>query len=133
MEIIINSNSGNINASLWDIPGSKKVLIVAPGIGVTRYFYRKFAEYFSNLNYSVITFDYVGLNSNDKLTDDVYLEDWGKKAIYSVVQFCNERYRGHQLFLVGHSIAGQLFPLADNCNDISSSCFVTSQNVSFQN
>ncbi len=135
MNVIINENERFIHATIWEQTGSGRVLIIAPAIGVSRHFYRKFAEYFSNLNYSVITFDYPGMGQMGNASKEIshHLMDWGKKDIRSIINFCKRRYVGQQLYFVGHSIAGQLFPLADNCNAISSACFIASQNASNTN
>ncbi len=135
MDLIIKATNSNINCTIWEQPLSTKVMIIAPAIGVSRHFYRKFAEYYSNMGYTVLTFDYTGIISDEGITDEfeIALKDWGERDIYSVINYCYQTFEGKLLYFVGHSISGQLFPMAANCNLVTSSCFVASQNASLLN
>jgi predicted alpha/beta hydrolase len=135
MDIKITCNERQVNCTVWDHPNSKKVLIIAPAMGVARRFYNAIALYFFNLSYSVISFDYYGMLDHKKIRKqtEIRLSDWGFKDIDSVIAHANKHFPGQELFFLGHSIAGQLFPLASTNVKIKAAFLVASQNVAKRN
>ena len=61
------------------------------------------------------------------------LTDWGYLDTYAVIDHTLQNYPGQDIFFLGHSIAGQLFPLAANSSGIKAAFFVASQNASEKN
>ncbi|MEM7373690.1 MAG: alpha/beta fold hydrolase [Bacteroidota bacterium] len=78
--------------------------------------------------------DYYGMLEYDKYGQaDIRLCDWGFRDMTSVIEYACQEFPDHTRHFLGHSIAGQVFPLAENSNKISSACLVASQNVSKKN
>lgn len=134
VDIRIRKNSREVNCTIWNNPNSTKVLIVSPAIGVSRRFYKAIATYFFNLKYSVISFDYYGMIDRKNLREEkIRLCDWGFKDIDSIIEYATKQFPKQELYFLGHSIAGQVFPLAKRSNTIKAAFFVASQNVSNTN
>ncbi|MEM7375550.1 MAG: hypothetical protein AAF587_43555 [Bacteroidota bacterium] len=132
--VTITEDKRAVNCTVWNHPNSKKVMIIAPAMGVARRFYDTIATHFSQLSYSVISFDYYGMLEYEQHDQaDIRLCDWGFRDMNSVIEYACQEFPDHTRHFLGHSIAGQVFPLAENSNKISSACLVASQNVSKNN
>lgn len=132
--VAITEDKRAVHCTVWDNPDSNKLMIIAPAMGVARRFYDRIAAHFSQLSYSVVSFDYYGMLDYDTYGQaDIRLCDWGFRDLHAVIEYASQRFPDHTLHFLGHSIAGQVFPLAENSNKISSACLVASQNVSQKN
>ncbi|MGW9685093.1 alpha/beta hydrolase family protein [Flagellimonas sp. 2504JD1-5] len=130
----IRKDNREVNCTIWNNPNCTKVLIIAPAIGVSRRFYKTIATYFFDLSYSVISLDYYGMVRHKKLEEEkISLCDWGFKDIDSIITYATKKFPKQELYFLGHSIAGQVFPLAKSSNAIKAAFFVASQNVSSSN
>ena len=133
-DVRIEGKNRVVNGTVWNDPASKRVLIIAPAMGVARRFYNTIARYFFNLSYTVISFDYYGmLEHKIKEGPKPRLSDWGVKDINSVIGYATEQFPKQELYFLGHSIAGQVFPLAKKSNKIKAAFLVASQNASNKN
>lgn len=134
MDICINGKERVVDCTIWNHSESTRVLIIAPAIGVSRRFYRTIATYFYSLSYSVISLDYYGMVEHKHPGEEkLSLSDWGCKDIDSVIGYANEQFPDQELYFLGHSIAGQIFPLAERSSKIKAAFLVASQNVSQTN
>ena len=111
---------------------NRGVLIIAPAMGVVKSFYRHIAAYFSKNGFNVLSFDYLGIGDSSKVNDHkkCTLRNWGFRDLATVIDYCSQRFTDQSIYLLGHSISGQVFPFAKNKNKIKSAYFVASQNVS---
>ncbi|WP_353779699.1 hypothetical protein [Winogradskyella sp. 3972H.M.0a.05] len=135
MDIKIVNKSREINCTvLWN-PKSTKVLIIGSAIGVSRNFYRDIANYYFDLSYSVICFDYYAMVNHKQAPKHCKqkISDWGRKDMNSVIDFAKRKFPEDDLYFLGHSIAGQLFPLAEKSCEIKAAYLIASQNVSNKN
>lgn len=128
----IGTGKRAIRTTLYLPEVSQKVLIVAPAMGVNQHFYKTIAEHFAHCSYTVITFDYYGMihTSDNKYDCGIALEDFGKKDIQEVILYAKRKFPEQQLFFLGHSLAGQVFPLSQVANEVSAAFLVASQSVS---
>ncbi len=135
MNIKLKKENRNVNCAIWNNSQSNDVLIIAPGIAISGWHYRAMADYFFNKCYSVIIFDYFGMIHSKKtsLINTIKLCDWGRKDINMVIAYALKEFPGQKLFFLGHSIAGQLFPLAKNSSKVTAAFLVASQNLSQRN
>lgn len=105
------------------------LIVVSSAAGATQRYYRKFAQYVShNFDFDVLTFDYRGVGESLKhqiRQDQSYMSDWGSKDLNIAILWGRQYYE--KVFLVGHSVAGQVFPKAENAKFISAAYFVCSQ------
>lgn len=108
---------------------SPHLIILGPATGAPQHYYRKFAEFASgNFEFDAVTFDYRGVG--DSLTgpikkDKSRMSDWGQYDLKAIIDWADKRY--DKIFLLGHSVSGQLFPKAENRDRISAAYFVGSQ------
>ncbi|MCG8566260.1 MAG: alpha/beta fold hydrolase [Desulfobacterales bacterium] len=117
---VVCSDGYSISTQLYDPRAdmSRGGLILANALGVPQGFYRATARYFSGLGFRVTTFDYRGTGAS--LAGDpstLRLEDWGLKDLDAVIARAQER--DEKVFVMGHSVGGQLCPLAPRSRDLS--------------
>jgi predicted alpha/beta hydrolase len=107
---------------------SKGVLVIAPALGVPRKIYRVFAEHCSDQGYAVICFDYRGSfpSANMKLHNQFQLQDWGCLDLNAALGYAKSLPGGDSIFLLGHSIGGQVAGLAKNLSDVKALVCVAS-------
>lgn len=118
------------NAVIYWVPNSTNVVLIAPALGTGYSFYRPIAEHFTKQGFSVVLFEYKKMfyeGGLHKYRGVPSIELFGKSDIKKMIALCEERFPDQQLFLLGHSIAGQVFPLADNANKLMAACIVSSQ------
>ncbi len=97
------------------------IVIICGAFGVSRRFYDKFAKFLNKNNFSAITFDYRG--TGDSCFDQDYkklkLEDWGIQDINALIKYAGTQDSAKKVFLLGHSVGGQLFCLSKNCKKLT--------------
>ncbi len=113
---IFTQNSGNEHG----------VVIISNAFGITRSFYKQFAKFLSHNNFIVLTFDFRGTGDSKSGIDskELRLEDWGRKDIHTAIEYANSITDSNKIYLVGHSVAGQLFCLAQNCEILAGAIVV---------
>ncbi|MEP1035051.1 alpha/beta fold hydrolase [Ekhidna sp.] len=129
-EVEIESGVGVITATIYDSIDPNTVLVIASATGVKQSFYKKFAEYLSSQNVTVITFDYYGIGlslkgSIKKLTNDA--EGWGAEDLESVIDYALNNFVGYKKSLLGHSIGGQLVGLSKSSTKMDKIVLVAAQ------
>lgn len=124
----------SINATLFK--GEKKsphLIIMGPATGAPQYYYKDFAVYASKYrDFDVITFDYRGIGKSLKVPlkeCKATMSDWGESDLKAVIDWSDKKY--NKIFLLGHSVSGQLFPKAKNHQRINAAYFVGSQSAYF--
>ena len=111
---------------------SHDLVIIGPAMGVPQNYYRPFAKYIAEeRGVNALIFDYRGVG--DSLNTDVTeceanLSDWGYKDLKAVIDWGWDA--GYNLYLVGHSITGQLLPFTGAAAKLSAAYFVGSQTAS---
>jgi predicted alpha/beta hydrolase len=123
-EIIIGDNGRRMKMTVWSNSTHNRVLLVAPGIGVGRRFYTSIATFFHAQDYNVLVFDYA-----EAMSDEDRLVDWGIRDITRAIDYATTTFSGQDIFFLGHSMAGQVLPLATNANRIKAAMLIASQNV----
>ena len=112
-----------IPVTIWQHHSNVRVLIIAPAIGVSRFFYKHIAKYFHNRAYNVVTFDY------PLKGDNLRLADWGIQDMTTVFKYVRDRFSCQSMYFLGHSMAGQLLPLAANHHYLEAAYLVATQNI----
>lgn len=122
----------NISATLYQHQHkSAHLIILGPATGAPQYYYKSFAQFASeNFEFDALTFDYRGigksLTSSLKKTK-ANISDWGRQDLKAIIQWANQRY--DKVFLLGHSITGQVFPFAENNARVTACYYVASQSA----
>ncbi|MEQ8473390.1 MAG: hypothetical protein RIC35_19490 [Marinoscillum sp.] len=127
---VITQDQSTICATLYK--GEERgthLIIVGPAAGAPQYYYSRFSEYASSYkDFDVVTFDYQGIGKSlDESVIDcqVKMSDWGEQDLESIINWADSKYA--KIFLIGHSVAGQVFPKAKSNSRISAAYFVGSQ------
>lgn len=106
-----------LGATVFEPAQPQRALIVASATGVRRERYRKFARFFAELGWSVVTFDYRGIGDSRSgaLHGVPYtMSDWGSKDIAGVIAWIEKQWAPSRLVVAAHSVGGQVLPFAPN-------------------
>jgi predicted alpha/beta hydrolase len=98
--------------------GSGKVIVISPATGVKKELYDQFAKFLASTGHRVIIFDYRGIGgsvSGGVRDSKVCLSEWGSKDLSGVLAWVAEHYNQDGMYLVGHSLGGEIIGLASNC------------------
>lgn len=89
-------------------------VVFGSALAVPRRFYGRFAEYLAGRGYGSLTLDYRGVDGSgpEVAPGDVVLEHWGERDLDAAVRAARAELGVDRVFLVGHSLGGQLAGLA---------------------
>lgn len=122
-----------VAATLFEtLTPSNELIIIAPATAATQLYYKSYARHIAQeKGMHVLTFDYRGVGeslSGDVKDFDAQMSDWGFQDLKAVIDWAyKEKYT---IYLLGHSIAGQLFPFTQSAQKVCASYFVGSQTAS---
>jgi predicted alpha/beta hydrolase len=107
-----------------------RVVVIAGAIAVRRSFYDRFARFLASKGPRVVTFDYRGVG--DSLHGDVRsqtggLREWGERDLAAVLDYALTLSTTPDLFVVAHSVGGQLVGLADNNRCVAAILAISAQ------
>ncbi len=101
---------------LPDETRQRDVTVILCSAMVTRQrFYSRFADYLADHGFRVITFDNRGTGESlaaETRTWGHLLRDWGERDIPAVIAWAKESRPADRLFVVGHSMGGQVVALS---------------------
>ncbi|MFN8354846.1 MAG: alpha/beta fold hydrolase [Spirosomataceae bacterium] len=109
---------------------SSKVVLICSATGVKQQYYEAFSIWLSTQGYTAITFDYqgFGLSLNGSINaSKVTALQTGQHDLETVIQYIQREFRPQHLFLIGHSIGGQIIGLPASAPDISGVLLVAAQ------
>ena len=93
----------------------KKVIIVAPGVGLTHEYYDLFAYFLQQQGFAVVTFDYRGMGKSapEKLSGyEASMHQWAVQDINAVLLYVKQNYSGQEIIYIGHCMGGEIIGLA---------------------
>ncbi len=105
----------SLPATLHASANPRATLVMAPGLGIPRRFYDKFAAYLAQRGVTALTFDYRGVGEAEGSTAAdavVDMEQWGRLDIAAALDWGLRNFPTLPLFHAGHSAGGQLVGLA---------------------
>ncbi len=108
------------------------LVIIAAATAVQRSYYGKFAQFLSQNGFHALTFDYCGIDGSRPASLKGFraeMHEWGELDFAGVIHWSKEVLAPPQIFFVGHSVAGQIFPFAENNHHVSAAYFVASQSA----
>ena len=122
-----------LHANLYrpNIPNDKAV-IIGGAMGIPQRFYRHYATYLAEQGFVVLTFDFRGIgdSKNGNLWGfQATLLDWGAEDMQAVCAWVMKQYPAHQVYLIAHSISGQLAGLMRHVGRLSGIMGVAAQNI----
>lgn len=106
------------------------VLIINPAIGVKRRMYHQFAAYMAGQGMTVVLYNYRGMEDRlDMLKSDslVNAESWGSLDQSAVIDWIHSELQPNKLWLMGHSLGGQIPGFARNLNLVDGLILVAAQ------
>ncbi|MCI0691802.1 alpha/beta fold hydrolase [candidate division KSB1 bacterium] len=106
--------------------------IIAAATAVQRSYYEKFAQFLAQNGFHALTFDYRGIGSSRPENHKGFhaeMHEWGALDLAGVIDWITAVVAPSQILLVGHSVAGQIFPFAKNNHRVSAAYFVASQSA----
>lgn len=105
-------------------------VIVSSATAVPRRFYRHFAAELAGAGYVVISYDYRGIGDSAPASlrgFEAQTRDWGMLDMAGVIDWAAEEFVAPGLFLVGHSVGGQVAGLLDNADKVAGMVTVSAQ------
>ena len=116
-----------------DTPNANCV-IIASATGVKKSYYNHFAKFLCSQHYSVFTFDYSGIDESQsgplsKLNTTA--SNWAENDFESVVKYVKGKNPNSKLFIITHSIGGQLIGLVPSNDLFDGIIMVASQSGSW--
>jgi predicted alpha/beta hydrolase len=109
---------------------SGKLVLINSATGVPRRFYRHFAAALTEACYTVVTYDYRGVGDSrpQSLRGLVArVRDWVTLDMAGLVDWVADLHKPRKLFLVGHSVGGQLAGMLDNSGRIDGMLTISAQ------
>jgi predicted alpha/beta hydrolase len=106
------------------------LVIVNSATGVPRQFYRRYAEYLRQEGFAVLLFDYRGIGDSrpaDLRSFPAKMSDWGIYDIPGVLDWAASECDSLPKLMIGHSVGGQMFGIADNNHTASAMLLIGSQ------
>ncbi|MCB0279164.1 MAG: alpha/beta fold hydrolase [Calditrichaeota bacterium] len=131
MEQIETEDGERLATTIYEQDTDNRVLLIVAAVGVPRSYYRYIAQFFQDRHYSVLCFDYRGIGDSKPVhnSNRCSMQNWGHYDLEAAITFCQQRFSGKAIYVLGHSIAGQLLPLAESKHLVKRAYFVASQNV----
>jgi predicted alpha/beta hydrolase len=102
---------------LADVAASAPVTVIAPGAGIPRRFYARFAAYLAAAGTTAIAFDYREIGGSRRGTlrgSKVRMRDWCLLDVPGLLAWVDRNYPGRPIHWVGHSMGGFATGLAHN-------------------
>ena len=108
----------------------KGTVIINAATAVHRRFYRHFAGALANAGYDAITYDYRGIGGSRPESLRGFAAnaiDWGLLDMAGVVDWVRQEQGAERVFLVGHSIGGQVAGMLPNQDAVDGMLTVSAQ------
>ena len=100
--------------------------VIAPAMGVPQAFYARFAGWLATRGIDALTFDYRGIGASRLISQrgrEVTLLDWGRADLEAVLRHAVTP-SDRPVFLIGHSMGGQLAGLAPSSERLAAFVFI---------
>jgi predicted alpha/beta hydrolase len=109
---------------------SRRTVVINPAIAVPGRFYRHFAAGLAEAGYTALTWDYrgVGASKTGSLRGfSATVRDWIFQDMAGVVDWVAAELGPRRIYLVGHSLGGQVAGLLDNADQIDGMATMSAQ------
>jgi predicted alpha/beta hydrolase len=94
---------------------NKKIIVIAPGVGLTHDHYHSFSNFLTQQGFSVVTFDYRGMGRSapDNLNGySANMHQWAVQDINAVLLYAKQHYPGDEIIYIGHCMGGEIIGLS---------------------
>ena len=114
------ANDVELGARLWRTPGAQRAVLINAAMGVPQRFYAGFAAFLAESGFHVMTYDYRGMgHSKNAVSGPIYLHEWGEQDLNAAIATLRTQTGAEKIFLVGHSVGGQLTGIASESASVS--------------
>lgn len=127
----------NYSIAVQEYPSKKpsqKFVIIASATGVKQKYYSNFSEFLTENGFTVFTFDYGGIGDSLPTSLKKFnttASNWAKNDFESVIQHVHSTNPNCELFLITHSIGGQLLGIVPSNHLFKGIITVASQSGSY--
>ena len=97
-------------------------ILICPATGITKNFYQSFAQWLSEQDYNVLSFDFRGIGESlhGQLKDSTAsIVQWGQLDIPAAIEKLLEKTQVNKVILLGHSAGGQLLGIVPNYEKVA--------------
>ena len=94
---------------------NKKVIVIAPGVGLTHEYYHLFSNFLVRQGFVIVTFDYRGMGRSAPENLDGYsanMHQWAVQDINAVLLYVKQHYQGEEIIYIGHCMGGEIIGLS---------------------
>jgi len=109
---------------------SAPAVLINSATGVKRGYYDKYARFLAESGFTTVTFDYRGIGDSRPRSlrgFDARMADWAEKDSAGAIDWIGQNLQPRKLFVVGHSVGGQLFGLTPNNHRVDAMLAVAAQ------
>ncbi len=109
---------------------SRRIVVINPAIAVPGRFYRHFAAGLAEAGYTALTWDYRGIGASKPGSLRGFpatVRDWIFQDMAGIVDWVASELGTRSIFLVGHSLGGQVAGLLDNPSVIAGMATMSAQ------
>lgn len=113
-----------------------KILLINSATGVKQQVYFSFSNYFAELGFTVITYDYrgIGLSKPKKMKGfKSSMRIWGTLDFKAVTDFILDNFPDHKKYCVGHSVGALILGMNEDSTMFDQFIFVGTQDAYFGN
>lgn len=101
------------------------VILIHPATAVLKRIYRKFATQFADWGYTVMVYNYRGVEGLDRVEHrNAKMQDWALYDLKAAQDYAAELARGTKLVVIGHSFGGQALGVIPNHQAVSAYVFI---------
>ncbi len=119
-----------LRATIWEHNDDSPIIIIAPATGVSRGYYRAFAQFLFENGLQVITYDNRGIGESRPRSLKGFtalMQEWADKDLEGVINWISNSQPDAPLLLVGHSVGGQLLGFVPSLEQFRALLFVAVQ------
>lgn len=133
-ELFLKTLAGNTIAVSVFTPEitNGNLLLINSATGVKQHIYFAFAQYFCELGFAVITYDYSGIGKSKTGNIKNYkasMKSWGSQDFKAVTDFIFSNYPDYTKFCLGHSVGALILGLNEDSKIFQKFIFVATQDA----
>jgi predicted alpha/beta hydrolase len=115
----------------------KAAVVLNSGTGIPRRFYARFAAWMAERGYATLIYDYRGIGGSKPRHKslrgfEASMTIWAERDMTAAIENQKTRYPDLPLFVVGHSVGGQLLALAKNTDQVDGVASIASSTGTWQ-
>lgn len=91
------------------------VVLIGPASNVDQHFYRTFAQFLAQNQYTVATFDYRGKGHSvlpSSKSQNKSLRHWGLFDLDAIILNVKNQFTGYEIIFIGHQVSGEIIGIA---------------------